>query len=194
MITRYFICLQGYQPCRERRAGNGASELLTKISAIRGNPLDFYFVWSSLSNNPIKTVQWVYSDRQRSPFVAVEIPINKIIGRGTRFSVGEHHNSPNCRINSWIDKDALFNWSYSLILALTSTIEMLICSIFLLKEKKKTYLIIKHPYDTFLTFQQITVKYLICKVCYKRNAFSLYVLKKNVFKIKFAVEGKGFKR
>lgn len=106
MITRYFICLQGYQPCRERRAGNGASELLTKISAIRGNPLNFYFV--SLSNNPIKTVQWVYSDRQRSPFVAVEIPINKIIGRGTRFSVGEHHNSPNCRINSWIDKDALF--------------------------------------------------------------------------------------
>lgn len=157
MIARYFICLQGYQPCRERRAGNGASELLTKISAIRGNPLDFYFVWSSLSNNPIKTVQWVYSDRQRSPFVAVEIPINKIIGRGTRFSVGEHHNSPNCRINSWIDKDALFNWSYSLILVLTSTIDMLICSIFLLKEKKKTYLIIKHPYDTFLTFQQITV-------------------------------------
>lgn len=136
MIARYFICLQGYQPCRERCAGNGASEL---FSAIRGNPLDFYFVWSSLSNNPIKTVQWVYSDRQRSPFVAVEIPINQIIGRGTRFSVGEHHNSPNCRINSWIDKDALFNWSYSLILALTSrpTIKMLICSIFLLGPKRE---------------------------------------------------------
>lgn len=134
VITRYFICLQGYQPCRERRAGDGASELLTKISAIRGNPLDFYFVWSSLSNNPIKTVQWVYSDRQRSPFVAVEIPINKIIGRGTRFSVGEHHNSPNCRINSWIDKDALFNWSYSLILALTSTIKMF--NIFAKREKE----------------------------------------------------------
>lgn len=41
MITRYFICLQGYQPCREGRAENGASELFTEISAIQGNPLVF---------------------------------------------------------------------------------------------------------------------------------------------------------
>lgn len=41
-------------------------------------------------------------------FVVVEILINKIIGRGIRFSVGEYYNFLNCRINLWIDKDVFF--------------------------------------------------------------------------------------